>query len=118
MCRQLTPCTLGQESVEGIMREALRDRFGITVELGTELVGFEQTEDGVTARLRKGDQHDEEVVRAEYLVGTDGGRSSVRKALGLAFTGEKNAETLIYGDVVLKGLDKNVRALSSSGYLA
>jgi 2-polyprenyl-6-methoxyphenol hydroxylase-like FAD-dependent oxidoreductase len=106
---QLTPCLLGQETTERIMREALLTRFGIAVELGTELVGFEQDAEGVSARLRK-DGAPEEVARVCYLVGTDGGRSTVRKTLGLAFDGETMAETIIYGDVAIKGLEHDVRA--------
>jgi 2-polyprenyl-6-methoxyphenol hydroxylase-like FAD-dependent oxidoreductase len=58
----------------------LRDRFvelGGRVELGTEVTGFSQ-DDGVTVTL----VHNEviEQVRAEYLVGADGGRSSMRRS--------------------------------------
>jgi 2-polyprenyl-6-methoxyphenol hydroxylase-like FAD-dependent oxidoreductase len=108
---QLTPCLLGQEATERIMREALLTRFGIAVELGTELVGFEQDAEGVSARLRKDGASEEEVARVRYLVGTDGGRSTVRRTLGLAFDGETMAETIIYGDVAVKGLEHDVRAL-------
>jgi 2-polyprenyl-6-methoxyphenol hydroxylase-like FAD-dependent oxidoreductase len=90
----------------------LRERFGVTVELETELLSFEQSDDSVTVRLRKGTagktEPVEETVTVKYLVGNDGGRSLVRKSLGLSFLGETRPEPIIYGDAVIRGLDKNV----------
>jgi 2-polyprenyl-6-methoxyphenol hydroxylase-like FAD-dependent oxidoreductase len=99
------------------LRENLKRRFGIVVELGTELVDFEQSKEHVVVDLRE--QLDgrsvskEEVVHAQYLVGADGGRSTVRKKLGLTFLGEtRYQDYLIYGDAVIKGLDNKVRCCS------
>jgi 2-polyprenyl-6-methoxyphenol hydroxylase-like FAD-dependent oxidoreductase len=107
---QLTPCSLDQSRVEGILRDNLARRFHVIVELGTELIHFEQTKDQVLVRLRKttadGSTSDEETL-VQYLIGTDGGRSTVRKTLGLTFDGETAKEVIIYGDVVLKGLDED-----------
>jgi 2-polyprenyl-6-methoxyphenol hydroxylase-like FAD-dependent oxidoreductase len=99
--------------MERIMRENLLKRFGVAVELGTELVSFEQSADKVTAHLRKvaagTGEASEETIEVDYMVGTDGGRSAVRKQLGVSFLGETRTEdAIIYGDVVVKGLDKKV----------
>jgi 2-polyprenyl-6-methoxyphenol hydroxylase-like FAD-dependent oxidoreductase len=111
---QVTPLGLGQESMERIMCEHLAARYGIQVERGTEVVGFDQNADFVTARLRKitsaQNPPTEETLVVQYLVGSDGGHSFVRHHLGLAFPGKGIGETLIYGDVSLKGLDEKVRA--------
>ncbi len=91
---------LGQSQTEGILRDRLAE-FGVRVELGTELVGFTQDDDGVTATLGTG-----EVVRAAYLVGADGGRSFVRKTLGIAFEGTTDESIrMLLGDVQAAGLD-------------
>lgn len=61
--------------------ELLAERLaelGGQVELGVEVTGFTQDADGVTATLSTG-----ETLRAGYLVGADGGRSAVRRALGV-----------------------------------
>ncbi|KAF9247927.1 hypothetical protein L218DRAFT_888131, partial [Marasmius fiardii PR-910] len=45
----------------------------------------------------------EEVVRTEFLVGTDGARSTVRKQLGLTFLGESHEEFgMVVGDLHIK----------------
>ncbi|KUF17821.1 FAD-dependent monooxygenase [Streptomyces silvensis] len=56
--------------------------LGGTVAFGTEVTGVAQDADGVTVRLADG------TLRAAYAVAADGGRSAVRRALGIAMTGE------------------------------
>jgi 2-polyprenyl-6-methoxyphenol hydroxylase-like FAD-dependent oxidoreductase len=91
---------LGQSHTEGILRDRLAE-LGTHVELNTALVDFTQDADGVTARLSTG-----ETVRASYLVGADGGRSTVRKALGVPFEGVTDETIrLLLGDVAADGLD-------------
>lgn len=71
----------GQDRVEPILRrggEALGGRHLF----GTELTGFAQDDEGVTATLRDVDSGAERTVRAGYLIAADGSRSSVREALG------------------------------------
>ncbi|WP_223268017.1 FAD-dependent monooxygenase [Streptosporangium nondiastaticum] len=60
------------------------EELGGRVDFNTGLTGFTQDEDGVTAELRHADGT-VETVRAGYLVASDGGRSAVRKALGVPF---------------------------------
>ena len=54
----------------------------VPVRYGSEVIGFAQDDTGVDVRLADG-----ESLRAEYLVGCDGGRSLVRKAAGIEFAG-------------------------------
>ena len=88
---------------ERVMRERLAE-FGRKVEFGCELVGFEQSEGSVTARLRG--PSGEEVVRSRYLVGADGGRSFVRGALGVDFPGKTLGVRAMVADVALTGLGR------------
>jgi 2,4-dichlorophenol 6-monooxygenase len=60
---------------------------GAKVRFDTEFLGFTQDEDGVTALLRDRVRGDEFTVRARYLIGADGGRSTVAEQLGLPFDG-------------------------------
>jgi 2-polyprenyl-6-methoxyphenol hydroxylase-like FAD-dependent oxidoreductase len=56
---------------------------GAEIRRGCELVGLSQDDHGVTAELADGTR-----LRSRYLVGCDGGRSTVRKLLGVGFPGE------------------------------
>jgi rifampicin monooxygenase len=56
---------------------------GAEIRRGCELVGLSQDEDGVTAELADGTR-----LRSRFLVGCDGGRSTVRRLLGVGFPGE------------------------------
>ncbi|MGW6422065.1 rifampin monooxygenase [Nocardia sp. NPDC055053] len=65
--------------------------LGAQVRRGCAVAGFEQDDDGVTVELADGER-----LRARYLVGCDGARSTVRNLLGVGFPGEPSrAETLM-----------------------
>ncbi|KAI0691493.1 FAD binding domain-containing protein [Cytidiella melzeri] len=81
---------LGQACSEEIMRSHLA-KLDVHVELGMELIGVEQDENGVTAKVvRHGQQgsRSEETIFADWLVSAEGGKSTARKQLGLDFLGE------------------------------
>jgi 2-polyprenyl-6-methoxyphenol hydroxylase-like FAD-dependent oxidoreductase len=91
-----------QFRTEEILRERLAV-LGARVELSTELTGFTQEADGVTATLTS--RGTAETVRARYLVGADGGRSTVRKRLGIPFPGETDeATTMLFADAQVDGV--------------
>lgn len=77
------PYTVGlwQNRIERIMAGWIEE-LGVPVRRGLEVTGFAQDGDGVEAHLSDG-----ESIRAQYLVGADGGRSAVRKAAGIDFPG-------------------------------
>ncbi|MYQ76229.1 pentachlorophenol monooxygenase [Streptomyces sp. SID4923] len=89
--------SLPQYETERILEEYVAG-LGTVVERRTELEGFNQDADGVTARLRTASGGTEEV-RAAYLVGCDGAHSTVRKALGLSFEGGAFGEEYMLADV-------------------
>ncbi|MFE0381306.1 rifampin monooxygenase [Streptomyces inhibens] len=68
--------------------------LGAEIRRGCELVGVSQDEQGVTVELADGTQ-----LRSRYLVGCDGGRSAVRKLLGVGFPGEPAKVETLLGDV-------------------
>ncbi|MET9418519.1 FAD-dependent monooxygenase [Streptomyces klenkii] len=89
-----------QWRTEEILRRTLA-RHGVEPESGCELTGFTQGADGVVATLADGRR-----IEAAYLVGCDGGRSPVRKALDVTFEGRTDAEEcMVIGDVRVDGLD-------------
>lgn len=75
------PWMMPQWRTQEILLARLRELGGDVV-FSTALTGLAQDADGVTAQLSTGP------VRASYLVAADGGRSTVRRALGIGMTGE------------------------------
>ena len=103
------PHPMGLMVPQGRTEEVLRARLaelGGQVELATELLDFTPEAQGVTATLTRAGGAVERV-RARYLVGADGGRSRVRKLLGVAFVGETDEEDrALIGDLRVDGMDR------------
>ena len=89
---------LPQSRTEALLAEALAE-VGVRPERGVELVGLEQDDAGVTARLRRDGQ--EETVRAAVLFAADGAHSTVRRTLGIDFPGSSFPETWRVADVTV-----------------
>ncbi|MEU1839669.1 rifampin monooxygenase [Micromonospora chersina] len=68
--------------------------LGAQVRHGCAVAGVEQDDDGVTVELASGER-----LRSRYLVGCDGGRSTVRKLLGVAFPGEPSRNETLMGEM-------------------
>ena len=72
---------LWQKHIERILAGWV-DELAVPIYRGREVTGFAQDDTGVDVVLSDG-----ESLRAQYLVGCDGGRSLVRKAAGIEFPG-------------------------------
>ncbi|TRM62250.1 FAD binding domain-containing protein [Schizophyllum amplum] len=96
---------LGQDRFEEILFEHL-GALGCEVERGTELRSCTENADRVSAEILKADGTVDKA-EFEFVVGSDGGHSTVRHMLGLSFLGEtREAEGLVVADMyVPKGLD-------------
>jgi 2-polyprenyl-6-methoxyphenol hydroxylase-like FAD-dependent oxidoreductase len=77
------PYSLGlrQNHIERILAGWV-DELEVPIYRGTEVTDFTQDDTGVAVGLSDGRS-----LRAQYLIGCDGGRSLVRKAAGIAFPG-------------------------------
>ncbi|MBM7774482.1 2-polyprenyl-6-methoxyphenol hydroxylase-like FAD-dependent oxidoreductase [Actinokineospora baliensis] len=82
-----------QPVVERLLTEHALE-VGVRIRRGVELVGVSQDDDGVSAELADGARE-----RARYLVGCDGGRSTVRKLLGVGFPGEPSRVDTLLGEM-------------------
>jgi putative polyketide hydroxylase len=76
------PCYCPQDHLEPVLLDHLRAHGG-RVRFRTELTGFRTDGTGVYAELHGGPSGRAESVRARYLIGADGPRSSVRAGLGV-----------------------------------
>ncbi|MET7781465.1 rifampin monooxygenase [Streptomyces mirabilis] len=88
-----------QPATERLLNERALE-LGAEIRRGCEVVGLSQSDDGagagagVTVELADGTH-----LRSRYLVGCDGGRSVVRKELGVAFPGEPAKVETLLGDM-------------------
>lgn len=84
---------LWQKHIERILGGWV-DELGVTIHRGREVTGFLQDKTGVDIALSDGQS-----LRADYLVGCDGGRSLVRKASGIEFPGSDPTVSNLIGEV-------------------
>src|SRR5580658_3841760 len=77
---------VSQNKLEPLLKEVAEATPNVTVRYGCELVDFAQDEGGVSVRGRS-PAGVEETLRGSYLVGCDGGSSTVRKKLGIKLEG-------------------------------
>ena len=72
---------LWQNHIERILAGWVGE-LAVPIHYGSEVTGFAQDDTGVDVQVSDGQS-----LRAEYLVGCDGGRSLIRKAAGIEFPG-------------------------------
>jgi 2-polyprenyl-6-methoxyphenol hydroxylase-like FAD-dependent oxidoreductase len=101
------PYVLGipQTTTERLLAEHATE-LGVEIRRGCELVGLSQDEHGVTVELADGTR-----LRSRYLVGCDGGRSTVRKLLGVGFPGEPTRVETLLGEVELTAPPETLNAV-------
>lgn len=90
---------LPQWRVQEIFLERGKATEGVDVRMGSEVVGVDDSSsEGVKVRVRSqdGSVH---VFEGDYLIGADGGRSFVRKAMGIPFEGITLPHQLVATDV-------------------
>jgi 2-polyprenyl-6-methoxyphenol hydroxylase-like FAD-dependent oxidoreductase len=78
---------ISQYTIEPLLRSIAERTDGVEVRFGHELVGFEQDEDVVRARVQD-PAGDVQIISTDYLVGADGGGSTVRQQLGIELRGD------------------------------
>ncbi len=89
------PYSLGiwQNKIERIMADWIAE-LRVRIYYGREVTGFAQDDTGVDIELSEGRS-----LRAQYLVGCDGGRSVIRKAAGIGFPGWEPTRSNLIAEV-------------------
>ncbi|RVW09418.1 rifampin monooxygenase [Prescottella agglutinans] len=82
--------------------------LGAEIRRGSELVGLGQDDDGVTVELADGTH-----LRSRYLVGCDGGRSTVRNLLGVGFPGEPSRVETLLGEMAVSVPPETLTAVTT-----
>jgi 2-polyprenyl-6-methoxyphenol hydroxylase-like FAD-dependent oxidoreductase len=88
---------LWQNHIERILAEWISE-LGVSIQYGNEVTGFAQDDDGVDVELADGRS-----LRAQYLVGCDGGRSPIRRAAGIDFPGWEATTSSLIAEVEMSG---------------
>jgi 2-polyprenyl-6-methoxyphenol hydroxylase-like FAD-dependent oxidoreductase len=76
-----------QNMFDPVLRKFAESRSGVELLYGHEYLSFDESGQGVTAKVVRQSDNREFEIRARYLVGCDGGRSSVREQLGIGMKG-------------------------------
>jgi putative polyketide hydroxylase len=92
---------IAQDVLEPVLR-ARTEQLGGDLRFGTELVAFEQDEEGVTATIRERASGNTRTVRARFMVAADGSHSGVRQQLGI---GTHGAASLFHCVSMIFGAD-------------
>lgn len=99
-----------QNQIERIMADWIAE-LSVPIQYAHEVTGFEQDEGGVDVHL-----HDGEPLRAQYLVGCDGGRSLIRRAAGIEFPGWDPTRSSLIAEVEMsEGPDQDVLRHDATG---
>ena len=83
------PHRVNQIFLEPILFDEARRTPGITLMNQVEFLGFTQDAHGVTAQARHLESGEEFAFRASFLVGCEGARSQVRRAIGARLVGDE-----------------------------
>jgi 2-polyprenyl-6-methoxyphenol hydroxylase-like FAD-dependent oxidoreductase len=84
---------ISQYTLEPLLRSIVETLPSVNVRFACELISFTQDASSVSAVVQSNCAA-EETIRAAYLVGCDGGSSTVRKQLGIRLEGEGNIRKL------------------------
>ncbi|MFI0356845.1 FAD-dependent monooxygenase [Actinomadura sp. 9N407] len=102
-----------QYETERVLEERALDA-GARIAWGTELVGLKQDAGGVDVQVKDADGA-ERTLRAAYLVGADGARSTVRRLLGMPFPGRSVVRSVMLADVRLNDAPREVLTVGAVG---
>jgi 2,4-dichlorophenol 6-monooxygenase len=80
-------CNMPQHVLEPIVLEAANAN-GAEIRFGHELIELNEVENGIDALIRSRRNNEEYRIRAKYIVGADGGRSTVARQMQIDFEGE------------------------------
>ena len=114
------PLMILQSAIERLLEERAAE-LGVSVRRSSEVSGIHQDEAGGVRVELSTAQAAPATLRARYLVGCDGGRSTVRKLAGIGFPGTEATMTALIGDVELPDLPEDyvwVRRTPSGDYSA
>lgn len=94
-----------QPTTERLLTERAVE-LGAEIRRACEVVALAQDEDGIAVRLAGGMR-----LRARYVVGCDGGRSTLRKLIGVGFPGEPSRVDTLLGEMAATAAPETVMSV-------
>ncbi|MEJ2117254.1 MAG: FAD-dependent oxidoreductase [Alphaproteobacteria bacterium] len=95
------PHRISQMWVEKVLLDHALKYPSNSIHFNHELVSFSDGGDAITAQIQDVRSGERKPIRAQYLVGTDGLNSLVRRSLGIEYVGEATAERYFMGGRML-----------------
>ncbi len=93
--------------------DAVAAERNVNVMFSSKATGFRQDEEGVVVDYTSGSEMKQ--LRAKFLIGSDGARSTIRDALGLPFEGETYPETTLLATTTVQ-FNEHLEGLSNVTY--
>lgn len=109
------PLLVPQFRTEAVLRDRIVE-LGGRVEYGVDLAGVVDDGDAVSAVIAGAEGR--QTIRCRYLIGADGGRSFVRRALAVEFPGKTLGVRAIVADIEIDGLGRDVWHRFNEGDMA
>jgi len=91
------PHRVSQKFVEQVLQRHARALPSNSLHYGWQLRSFSEAADAVTAVIESVDTGEQSTVTADYLIGADGARSTVRNQLGIRYGGETGVTRDFFG---------------------
>lgn len=100
------PAYCGQHELAAVITRHCKGNQNFKLDFNTEMISLEQDSSGVNVTVKDTKSGESRVLRAKYVVGADGGRSSVRKAIGVHLEGFTWDETFVATNITGFPFDK------------
>jgi 2-polyprenyl-6-methoxyphenol hydroxylase-like FAD-dependent oxidoreductase len=100
------PAYCGQHELAAIITRHCKENPKFKLEFLTEMVSLSQHDSGVDVTVKDVKTGDTRIVKSKYVVGADGGRSSVRKSIGVHLEGFTWDETFVATNITSFPFDK------------
>ncbi len=94
------PHRISQKYVEPILRQEAEACSSVSLRFSTRMLKFRELADSIEADIENSSTGEVSQVRAQFLVGCDGARSSIRAQLGFGWTGDRGVKRQFMGGLM------------------
>jgi 2-polyprenyl-6-methoxyphenol hydroxylase-like FAD-dependent oxidoreductase len=95
------PHRVSQKFVEQVLRRHAAAQPSVSLHYGWQLTSFAERAETVSCRLEKVGTGEHHTLVADYLIGVDGARSTIRQQLGIGLRGESGVQRDFFGGTMV-----------------